>query len=243
VAGAVAVALLAVTTTWFTHTPIRGGANGDSAAVSNAPANSSSHQQLQSNAPYGNADINTAANRLFAAVNPALPENSYFTPFAKAKISWIADQRRAGKLSFIILKNVADAGLSFEAMMASARPEGKPVIVIARPRFIEFLSDGGLGSAPFTRQQRNDFALSLVHEVVHLENPDISIATTPQDHLAEEERAWREVDVNVVREFRRLNEPMNVRFIAADDAIRACHDRLPCEPLRTILLPTESNRF
>lgn len=209
-----------------------------------APAPASlSQKQLQSGTLYTDAEINAAANRLFAAVNPSLLENSYFTPFAKEKILWIADQRKAGKLSFILLKNIADTDLSFEAIMASARPEGKPVIIIARPRFIEFLTDGGFGSVPFTLQQRNDFALSLVHEVVHLENPNLGTATTFEDHLAEEQRAWRAVDLNVVREFRRLNEPMNVRFVDADDAIRTCHDRLPCEPLRALLLPTESKRF
>lgn len=207
------------------------------------PAASSFKPQSPPGTAYTDADVSAAANRLFAAVNPLLPENSYFPPFAKAKISWVLEQRQAGKLSFILLKNVADAGLSFEAIMASAKPEGKPVIIIARPRFIEFLSDGGLGSLPFSRQQRNDFALSLVHEVIHLESPGLSSATTPHDHLVEEQRAWREVDVSVVRELRRLHEPMNVRFVNADDAIKSCHDTLPCEPLKALLLPTEANRF
>lgn len=242
VVGAVAITLLAGIG-WFARTVIRRDGNHDAVSLSSPAPVFLSQRQPLSTALYTDADISAAANRLFATVNPLLPQNSYFPPFAKAKISWVAEQQKAGKLSFILLKNVADAGLSFEAMMASARPEGKPVIVIARPRFIEFLSDGGLGSAPFSRQQRNDFALSLVHEVVHLENPEISSATTPEDHLVEEQRAWREVDVNVVREFRRLNEPMNLRFIEVDNAIRACHDQLPCGRLKTILLPTESNRF
>ena len=239
-AGVFAIALLAVIG-WFASTAIRRDVN----YTASTPALAfPSQQPPQSPTPYTDGDVIAAANRLFAAVNPSLPENSYFPPFAKAKISWVAEQRKAGKLSFILLKNVADAGLSFEAMLASARPEGKnPVIVMARPRFVEFLSDGGLGSSPFTRQQRNDFALSLVHEVVHLENPGISSATTPLDHLVEEERAWREVDINVVRKFRKLNEPMNVRFIDADDAIQACHDTVPCERLGAMLLPTETNRF
>ena len=242
VAGAVSIAALVVVG-WFARTTMRRDVNDGAASRPSLSPASSSQPRPESATLYTDADVNNAANRLFAAVNPGLPENAYFPPFAKAKISWVIEQRKTGRLSFILLKNVADAGLSFEAMMASARPEGKPVILISRPRFIEFLSDGGLGGASFTRQQRNDFTLSLVHEVVHLENPGISSETTLQSHLIEEQRAWREVDINVVREFQRLKQPMNVRFTDADNAIRACRDTLPCEPLKTILLPTENSRF
>lgn len=191
---------------------------------------------------YTDAEISAAANQLFAAVNPSLPENQYFTQFARRKISWIADQRNAGQLSIILLKNIDNTGLQFEALMASGRPEGKPVIVIARPRLLEFLSDGRPKSAPFSRQERNDFALALVHEAVHLQNPNPGNPANLEDRLHEEQRAWREVDVNVVRQFRRLEQPMNARFVEADDALRACRDKVPCESLRAMLLPGERMR-
>jgi hypothetical protein len=44
---------------------------------------------------YGEAVLKSAANQLFAAVNPALPENQYFTDFAKEKLSWIISERLA----------------------------------------------------------------------------------------------------------------------------------------------------
>lgn len=244
VAGVVAIAIaLLFFSRWSVRTTIRRDVNDVNATRSGPSPAAPSRAQAQTAVLYADADVDNAANRLFAAVNPQLPENAYFPQFAKTKIAWVVEQRKAGGLSFILLKNVVDSGLSFEAMMASARPEGKPVIVLARPRFMEFLSDGGLGSAPFTRQQRNDFTLSLVHEVVHLENPDIATATTPHDHLLEEQRAWREVDIHVARELRKLNEPMNIRFLEADNAIKRCADRLPCEALEAILLPSESSRF
>ncbi len=208
--------------------------------LDSAGRGSSSQTQPQSGEGYTDAQINTAANYLFASVNPSLPENRYFTPFAKEKISWIATEIKADKLSIILLKNVAGSGLDFEDLMASGRPEGKPVIVIARPRFLDLLAEGT--GTSFNQQQRNDFALGLVHEVVHLQNANPGNPADLEDRLHEEFRAWREVDVNVVRQFRKLGQPMNGVFIQTDDALRSCGDKLPCEPLRAILLPGEKRR-
>lgn len=204
---------------------------------------SSLQVQGQSNGTYTDAVVNAAVNQLFASINPSLSENQYFPQFAKERLSWIIGEQKAGRLSLILLKNLANTNLDVENLMAAGRvEEGKAVIVIARPRFVGFLVEGGRMSAPFTRQQRNDFALGLVHEAVHLQNPHPGNPASLEDRLNEELRAWREVNLNVVRQFRNLNQPMNPRMIEADDALRSCEDKLPCQPLRQILLPGESRR-
>ncbi|SRR6266576_324940 len=104
------------------------------------------------------------------------------------------------------------------------------MIVIAGPRFLDFLVEGGRPSPPFTQRQRNDFALGLVHETVHLEKDNSANPANFEDRPAEELRAWRKVDLNVVRELRRLNQPMNPRLIEADDALRSCTDE-ECEDI------------
>src|SRR5712691_5938901 len=188
-------------------------------------------------------DVLTAAvNQLFLSVNPSLPENQYFTQFAKDKISWIITQQKLGKLRLILLKNVEQAGLVAEDLMASGIVEGNPMIVISQPSFLDFLLDGGRKSVPFTQQQKNDFAIGLVHEVVHLQNPNRGNPARIEDRLPEELRTWREVDLNVVRQFRKINQPMNRRLIEADDILRSCGDQARCEPLVKILLPGERMR-
>jgi hypothetical protein len=199
---------------------------------------SSSESGPPSSASLTDADIREAANELFWSVSPSLPGNQYFSPFAKEKLSWIITQKQGGKLSMILLKDVDSAGLIADDLMASGRPDGKPVIVISQPSFVDFLLDGGQMSAPFSQQQRNDFAIGLVHEVVHLENPNLPNLTTPQERLQEEVRAWRAVDLNVVRQLRQLHQPMNRRLIEADDAILSCGDSAQCERLVEILLPS-----
>lgn len=223
---------------------VRRGSNADANGPSGPPnVGPSLQMQSQSNETYTAAEINAAVNQLFSSVNPSLPDNQYFTEFARDKISWIITEQKAGRLSLILLKNLANTNLDVQNLMAAGRVDGnKAVIVIARPRFVGFLVEGGRTSAPFTQQQRNDFALGLVHEAVHLQNPDPGDPASLEGRLREELRAWREVNSNVVRQFRTLNQPVHPRLIEADDALRSCEDRLPCEPLRMTLLPSESRR-
>ncbi len=198
--------------------------------------------ESQSNKGHTDVDLSTVVNQLFSSVSPSLPENEYFPQFAKERLLWIVTQRKAGKLSVILLKNTDNTNLYFEDLMASGIVEGKPMIVIAGPRFLDFLLEGGRTSPPFTQRQRNDFALGLVHETVHLEKDNTANPANFQERLAEELRAWRKVDLNVVRQLRRLNQPMNRRLIEADDALRSCSDEAECESLREILFPTERTR-
>ena len=211
--------------------------------VGRADVESSVVVESLSDTRYTDGEVNAAVNQLFASVNPSLPENKHFTDFAKDKLSWIIAEQKAGRVSLILLKNVETTNLDVESLMAAARVEGnKAVIVIARPRFVGFLIEGGRASPPFTQQQRNEFALGLVHEAVHLQNPEPGNPANLEDRVSEELRAWREVNLNVVRQWRALNQPMHPRLIEADDALRSCVDRLPCQRLAEILLPGERRR-
>ena len=198
--------------------------------------------ESRSNGGRTDVDLSVAVNQLFSSVNPSLPENKYFPQFAKEQLLWIVTQRKAGKLSIILLKNTDNTNLYFEDLMASGIVEGKSMIVIAGPRFLDFLLEGGRTSPPFTQRQRNDFAVGLVHETIHLEKDNTANPANFQERLAEEVRAWRKVDLNVVRQLRQLNQPMNPRLIEVDDALRSCGDEAECGPLRQILSPTERPR-
>jgi hypothetical protein len=200
-----------------------------------------SQNQLPSNS--ADADLRVAVNQLFFSVDPSIPDNWYFPPFAKQKIEWIKTERTADKLSMILLKNIATTNLDSKALMAASIVEGKPMIVIAQPRFLGFLIEGGRMSPPFTQQERNDFMLGLVHETVHLQNAHSGNPASLHDRITEELRVWREVDLNVVRQFRQLNQPMNFRFVEADDALRSCNSDTECQPLRELLLPSERSRY
>jgi hypothetical protein len=119
-------------------------------------------------------------------------------------------------------------------LMAASRLDGAPTIFIVKPRFEAFLREHARFAVPFTAQQKNDFAIGLIHEIDHLQNTTGS----PGDREAffrEESRAWREVNLRFVRPLRELNQPMNREFVQVDDALRQCRDELPCPQLARLV--------
>ena len=183
-------------------------------------------------------NFGAVADQLLAAVHPSHPENGYFPPFATEKLHWLHTQASKGALSILLLHDIAKFKLSVNDLMASGTVNEKELIVIAQPRFIRWLDDGGRTSAPFTEQQRNDFMLGLVHEVVHLQRPKVA-AGSRDNPLHEESRTWREVDLNVVRHLRRTNHRMHSKFLQADDALSSCGDQLPCVELAIVIGPND----
>jgi hypothetical protein len=188
------------------------------------------------------AVVSPAVNSLLAAVKASARDDRAIPSFAKDRISWIAAHQHAGTLSIVLLNHPGAANLDPDALMASGEVDGRQVIVISRPRFAAFLIENGPTAPPFSRRERNDFLLGLVHETVHLERSGLDPHLSLEDRLREEERAWRSVDVNVVRPLLAQDEPMNPRFIEADEAIRSCGDHQPCQPLRTLLAQAEIGR-
>jgi hypothetical protein len=179
--------------------------------------------------------VQAAADALLSVVLSAKPENNYFPEFAKLKLKWIEKQYGAGQLQIAV---VGESGTNLNAtgLMAAGIVDGKPTVIIPRVRFDKWLTDSGRRSAPFTRQQKNDFMLGLVHEAVHLQNPGAGNPNNPNDFVREELRAWREVSLNVVRPLRNSKEPMSRRFVEVDDAFGVCGETYrECKLLRDLL--------
>ena len=171
--------------------------------------------------------LQAAADQLLALINPERPENEYFSDFARDRLRWVVRENRAGRLDVAFLTDASNGPLPSDVWMAAWKLGDKPTVFITKPGFMKFLIEGGATAPPFTPQHKNDFALALVHEIVHLLNPDAD-PRNPNLRAAEESRVWREVNLNVVRPLRERNQPMHHRFRDVDDALRVCRDELPC---------------
>ena len=81
--------------------------------------------------------------------------------------------------------------------------------------------------------------IGLVHESVHLRNPRFAAPAdvTQEERVAEELRAWRTVNLQVVRPLRARAEPIHSSFVRMDDALRSCGDRPDCQPLTAAMVP------
>lgn len=184
------------------------------------------------------ADLQRAADSLLAATNPELPENKYFTEFARDKLRWMVRESAAGRLTVAFVIDTAGGDLPPEVMMAATRLDGQPTIFIAKPRFARFLSEGGRTTPPFSQQQKNDFSVALIHETVHL----LGWAGPPptrEQRAQEESRAWRDVTLGVVRPWRAANQPLHHRLIQVDDAFLSCDDAIPCPAIALLVRLTQ----
>lgn len=131
-------------------------------------------------------------------------------------------------LGFLV--DTAAGSMPSDVFMAAIRQGGHEKIFIAKRRFADFLLNEGRVTPPLSPRQKNDFALGLVHEIVHVQNRGVR-AADPEEHTREEFRAWREVNREFVRHLRSINQPMDPLFLQADDALRACRDEWPCAEL------------
>lgn len=178
--------------------------------------------------------LQRAADELLESSDPERPENAYFPDYIRDHLRWMVREHGAGRLQIAFLTDASNGALPPGVLMAAWTLGDKPTIFIARPRFMEFLIETGATAPPFTRQQKNDFALALTHEIAHLRNPSAD-PRNMELRPAEESRVWREVSVKAVRPLRTLNQPVHRRFLDVDDALRACRDELPCPPLARLV--------
>ena len=215
-AGLVAIAGV-VGTQWFESA----SPNAPTAVPRNAPAATSQEPQLT------DQELQRAADELLVAINPELPANGHFTEFAAERLKWMSGEHAAGRLTVAFVPDADAIGIPASVMMAATRLDGQPTIFIAKPRFATFLTEAGQTRAPFSQQLRNDFAIALVHETLHLQRW-VGNPVDQEDRIREESYVWREVTLQVVRPWRSLNQPVHARFIQVDDEFRRCRDQLPC---------------
>lgn len=174
--------------------------------------------------------LQRAADQLLALSDPERPENAYFPDYVREHLRWMVLEHAAKRLDVAFLTEASNGPLPPEVLMAASQLDGKPAIFIAKARFMKFLVETGATEPPFGQQQKNDFTLALVHEIVHLRNP----AADPRNldlRPAEESRVWREVNLEAVRPLLAQNQPIHRRFRDVDAALRACRDELPCPSL------------
>ena len=174
--------------------------------------------------------LQTAADELLAAVDPHKPENLYFSAFAREKLGWMVREHKAGRLQLAFFNDTSTTQLPADVLMAAWPLDGMATIFISKPGLTRFLIDGDATVPPFTPQQKNDFALALVHETVHLQNPHAN-PRDPESRAREESRAWRDVTLQVVRDLLAHNQPVHQRFRDVDHVLRSCNDQLPCPSL------------
>jgi hypothetical protein len=167
---------------------------------------------------------------------PTFPKNQYFPDYAKDKLTWAVREHHAGRLTLAPFVNAESIQLPADVLLAAARLDGHPTIFISMPRLAAFLQEPGHSIHPFSRQLINTFAIGLIHEIVHLQNPSANPQDAdPRTFVREEFRVYREVNLGVVRPMRYAKQPMSQNLRDVDDMLSLCHDVLPCPGLARLV--------
>ena len=170
--------------------------------------------------------LRRAVDELIEAVNPDLPENNHFPEFARSTLRWMSQEQAAGRLTVVFVSE-SEGDIPPTVMMLATQLDGRAAIAIAKPGFAAFLLKGARQTAPFSQQQKNDFAIALMHETFHIQNW-VGNPKSDEERALVETQAWHAVNMGVVRPWRALNQPMDPRFLIVDDGFLSCADRLPC---------------
>lgn len=179
-------------------------------------------------------DMMRLNDSLLAAVAPERPENSYMPPFMKQRISWLFSGIARKRIQFF----PDTSAIINPPTMAITQFHGDTAALYLRVVRIAFWiwyqGHGTPGSYRFNQMQKNTFAVALVHETVHMENPAIN-RYTPQQHLQEEYRTWRKTDLLAVRPLLQMGQPLDSDFVDVDNVLRSCGDKVDCSAFKRAL--------
>jgi hypothetical protein len=167
-------------------------------------------------------------NQLITGINPGNPENSYMTPFMREKISWIYIQESLGKLKLKLVTN-ENGVLPETALMHSFYEGNVPVIEIVANRLLMLIRVQQNVAKGYNQMQKNTFALGLVHEAVHLENPPQFFTTKDAAATRNEElRTWRKVDELAVAGLLKGGQPLDIDYPGFHNIFLKCGYKGPC---------------
>ncbi len=190
-------------------------------------------------------------NELFAAVDPSNPENNYMTPFMKEKIGWVYGEIASKRLVFTpsayFGKN-ADGTTNDTMLMNTSYIEQNgqtlPTITLLVPRLLTLVKAQHGLSRGFNDAIKNTFALTLVHEAVHLEKgTEYFLKKHNAEEVVEEEsRAWAKVNLQAVRALRKDSQPLEPDFLEIDDLLHKCRDDYRCTEFKHLISGSFSNK-
>lgn len=170
------------------------------------------------------------ANQMLAAVNPDRPENAAMPSFMKEKILWLINQQNSQNLIVALKPQYRSTGDRSSLMDSGYDDADKMFINIYGARLIQLVRQQNNTPVGFNPKEKNTFALALVHEAIHLEQPASYFRSAGYDELiAEEVRTWAKMIIYAVRPMRSRGEPLESDFREMDDTLKTCNDRPDCE--------------
>lgn len=166
--------------------------------------------------------------------NPERPENSQFPPLVKEKLRWIESETKAGR--FLLDGQDLFFGIPQNVLMTSGQtPDGKYRISVSVAAFVLITK-----TMPKV-DIKTLYALSLVHEAIHLEiwprpktpAPDLVVA-------ADEIRTWHKWIIGAIRPMKYRGYSLHPRLLEIEGILRSCDDRINCPAFVKVIVGQSS---
>jgi hypothetical protein len=178
---------------------------------------------------------------LIDEVNPAHDRNKYMPQLMQTKLNWILNKHTNNELELLLepayFRNNKDT-----IMHAGYTQEGKPFIAIVVQVVLELMWFDYVDHDRISISEtwKNFFAISLIHEAVHLEHDRAHFARqyTEEQIIDEEVRVHALVTTQVIRPLTQSGHPVPARVADVDAILRRCHDDWQrCQELRDYVKP------
>jgi hypothetical protein len=140
-------------------------------------------------------------------------------------LAWIFNENRVGNLTFSWFANGRIEDNQQVYGMTSGYVDGKLNIEVNLSLLAIWFWDSYKDHTPIPPMRRNDLAIMLSHEVIHLQHgKDVleAVKTNLALRKEEERRTWTVTVLEDVRPLIASGEKLNEHFVQASDAFKAC---------------------
>ncbi len=182
-------------------------------------------------------DLMGLFNGLLEGILPSKPENAYMPELMKTKINWLYNKdAEVYKVTGNHVINVAlDPERQWQNTLAHSFYVGPyPGVNVIADKLYELVRIEGRMPVGYSQINKNTFALSIVHEAVHLEqSPEYfnALHSRKIGIVEEEFRTWSKVDRLVVEPLILMGQPVDEAFLNGHKWLVACKYAMPCKEL------------
>lgn len=156
-----------------------------------------------------------------------------FGPKTSQRIDWMF--RESQNINFTLAKRVAEDTEEKTHLMIAGYDNGKLELKVNLGWLVKKYWENYRSNTPISRQDRNDLAILLSHEVIHLQHGPLllqALKTDPALLGFEERRTWAQSVIEDIRPLVERNEAVNTDYTVAQILLRYCDDDMDCQAFK-----------
>ena len=184
-------------------------------------------------------EIETISNALLLSMAQSDSENVYMPKFMKDQIRWVMGLVRTGQVKMELLLTKRSGVLMYVTRYSK---DTVPTLVVdGRGIMALVVAVDGRPSNGFSQKVKDSFAVTLVHEAIHLRGLDEKALMGEEGRLDEEVRAHMATSLFAVRPMLAMGHQLFSDLVKTDSVLRACGD-VACPAFREYIRNTAMSK-